>query len=93
MLNSLTFPTLAESVLVDPKQNILIGAQYLLTRYHKKGTWELAIVAYNGGDGDRVAESALYHLSHVMGYERRLDAGLSTGLESLAMEESLLRAR
>ena len=77
-LNTGTFSTLDEKTLLNPSENVLIGTQYLLTRFENVDSWELAVIAYNGGSGPRIAESALLHLNWVLAYERTFDRDITT---------------
>lgn len=46
------FEHLENGMLYDPETNIKYGTYYLSRLYDRYGSWELAIVAYNGGSGN-----------------------------------------
>lgn len=54
---SQVMPTTAPEVgidparLIDPVSNLTAGARYLAKQYKRFGSWELALMAYNGGPG------------------------------------------
>jgi hypothetical protein len=77
-LNSGTFSDLSTKTLLDPSENALIGVQYLLTRHNDLDSWEKAVIAYNGGNGERIAQSAISHLDWVLAYEREFDRDITT---------------
>ncbi len=72
-LNSRTFSALSEEELYDPVVNIRHGAQYLADRFAQYGSWEAAVIAYNGGNTELVKGITVRHLVNVLSNEREYD--------------------
>lgn len=52
LTNEMLFDHLDEGMLYDPETNIKYGTYYLSRLYDRYGDWELALAAYNGGQGN-----------------------------------------
>ena len=52
LTNEMLFDHLDEGLLYDPETNIKYGTYYLSRLYDRYGDWELALAAYNGGQGN-----------------------------------------
>lgn len=72
-LNSKTFAALSLDEMHDPIVNIRHGAAYLAARYQDYGSWEAAVIAYNGGNTELVRGGTIHHLVNVLTNERSLD--------------------
>jgi len=72
-LNSTTFKTLIKQNgvdwLMEPENNIRVGLQHLRVLYDKYGSWDEAVIKYNG----RFHNGADQHLIAVYEYEREFD--------------------
>ena len=52
LTNEMLFDHLDRGMLYDPETNIKYGTYYLSRLYDRYGDWELALAAYNGGQGN-----------------------------------------
>lgn len=52
LTNEMLFDHLDAGMLYDPETNIKYGTYYLSRLYDRYGDWELALAAYNGGQGN-----------------------------------------
>jgi len=72
-LNSITFSSLTEDDFYNPVTNIRHGSNYLEARFKEFGSWEAAVIAYNGGNTELVKGTTVRHLVNVLENEREYD--------------------
>lgn len=72
-LNGNTFSQYAVSYLMVSENNVRLAAVYLRTLYDKYGSWDKALLAYNGGTVDGVSEKVIQYLTDTLHIETAYD--------------------